>query len=169
MIRHALSSIPVKPVLWIAPVVIVLGLVYHYWGAYARCTYHADLRDRLQRAIADAGASAGSSERRLRLADVVDFDWDRVSIAVGFRPDGRTPDCPFGWDWSSDERARLGEEGRLVLFAFSRRGQYVDYLEYRRDWADFEGVEAPLTPETAVFEVRRPAAGAAAVLRPVGP
>lgn len=165
MIRRALGSLPAKPVLWIAPTVIVLALAYHYGAAYARCTYHAGLRDRLRQAIGEAGAP----EHRVRLADVVDFNWDQVSIAVGYRPEGRTADCPFGWDWSSEERARLGEKGRLVLFAFFRGGEFVDYLEYRRDWADVEGVEARLTPETAVFEIRRPTPGGAAVLRPTKP
>ena len=164
MIRRALSSLPAKPVLWIAPLVIVLGLAFHYGDTYRICSAHAGLRADLMAAIESRAGGSGS----LRLADIVTFPWDRADITVGYRPDGRTADCPFGWDWSEKERFALSERGLLTLIVFSRGGQLVDYIEVAADRADFQNLKNPYTPDTAVFDVQPTTGGGAAVLRPTG-
>jgi len=41
----------------------------------------------------------------------------------------------------------------LTVIVFLEGDRLVNYLEYRRDWADFAGLKNPYTPETAVFTV----------------
>lgn len=150
-IHRALSSVPPTPVLIIAPALIVLGISYHFGSQYVSCTGHAGLRQSLTDAL--QAASQDPTRRRLHLADITDFDWDVALVQVNFKPDAKTPDCPFGWDWSRAEREALVEQDLLTVIAFARDGHVVNYLEYRRDWADFQDISNPYTHETAVFTV----------------
>ncbi len=166
MIRRALNSVPARPAVVVGAVLLVAALGYHYGSSYSRCTHHADSRQRLKAAIE---AAASRTTGSVRLADITDFRWDKVTIVAGYRPDGRTPDCPFGWDWSTETRAALAGKGLLTLLVFSRRGAVADYIEYRSDWAAFEGLKNPYTPATAVFVVERRSPTDRFVLRPAKP
>lgn len=148
-IHRALGSISPRPVLVVAPALIVLGISYHFGSQYRTCTGHAGLRQSLTDAL--QAASVDPARARVHLADIAKFDWDEARIQVNFKPDLRTPDCPFGWDWSRAEREALVEQDLLTVIAFARDGRIVDYLEYRRDWADFKDISNPYTQETAVF------------------
>lgn len=149
MFREALAGLPTRPVLYLSAVVLALGLGYQLVTTYGTCNRHADMRGRLQQLIA-AGAAGGDP---VRLTQVTDFDWDRAEILVNYKPGGRVADCPFGWDWSREEREALVAGDLLTVIVFLRDGRLVDYLEYRRDRAEFSDVSNPYTPDTAVFLV----------------
>ena len=152
-----------RPILVIAPALIVLALAYHFGTTYQSCSHHRQYRERLRTGI----ESAASRSTYLRLAEIADFQWSTATILVNYKPDARTTDCPFGWDWSAAERAEIVADDLLTLIVFSRRGRVVDHMEYRADWAVFPDSGKPYDRNTAIFEVRRPAGpGTRPVLRP---
>jgi hypothetical protein len=165
MRRKFFANLPnPRPILVIAPVLIVLALAYHFGTSYRSCSYQRDFRERLRAGIETAAPPPGV----MRLADFADFQWDAATILVNYKPDNRTTDCPFGWDWSEAERARLVAEDLLTLIVFSRDGRIVGHVEYRADWAGFPDSRAPYDRESASFEVRRTGGpGTRPVLRPV--
>lgn len=166
-IRRALSSLPSRPAPYLSIVMIAGVLVYLYGGDYLRCTAHAEARAGLESAIAAAAASAApGGTGRLAVADIADFDWDRLDIQVAYTPDAEIPSCPLGWDWSAEDREALVAEGLLTVLVFSRGGAVVDYIEHRADRGDFRDIANPYTRENAVFAVD-PARGVP-VLRPDG-
>jgi hypothetical protein len=163
-IRRALSSLPSRPAPYVAIAMIAGVLIYQYGGDYLSCTAHAEARARLEAAIEDAAWPGGP--RRLDLAEIAVFDWDRLDIAVAYRPDAEVPGCPLGWDWSAAEREALVADGLLTVLVFSRDGTVVDYIEHRADRGEFRDIVNPYTRESAVFAVD-PSQGAP-VLRPDG-
>lgn len=148
MLRQALAGFPTRPALYLAVAVVVVALGYHFATTYRTCSAHAALRDDLRRAIAASAAGGGP----VRLAAVTGFDWDRADILVDYKPTGRVADCPFQWDWSGERRRELIAKGLLTVVVFARDGKLVDYLEYRRDRAEFADIRNPYTPDTAVFD-----------------
>ena len=161
-IRRALSSLPSRPAPYLSIAMIAGVLIYLYGGDYLRCTAHAEARAELEAAIADAAWPGGTG--RLAVADIADFDWDRLDIQVAYRPDAEVPGCPLGWDWSAEERAALVAERLLTVLVFSRGGTVVDYIEHRADNGDFRDIVNPYSRDSAVFAVK-PARGVP-VLRP---
>ncbi len=152
-----------RPILVIAPALIVLALAYHFGTTYLNCSHHSEYKERLRAGIESAAARSSY----LDLAEIADFPWDEAAILVNYKPDVRTTDCPFGWDWSAAERAELVADDLLTLIVFSRRGRIVDHLEYRADWAAFPDGRSPYDRTKAIFEVRRAAGpGTRPVLRP---
>jgi hypothetical protein len=149
MLKDALAGLPTRPVLYLSSVVLVLGLGYHFFTTYQSCSSHADLREDLRAAIE---ASAGGT---VQLSQITNFPWDRADILVNYKPGGSPSDCPFQWDWSRETREKLIADDLLTVIVFLRAGKLVNYLEYRRDRADFVDVKNPNTPETAVFDVSR--------------
>lgn len=149
MLKDALAGMPTRPVLYLSLTVLVAVLGYHFFTTYQSCRSHGESREALEAAI-DASSGADSP---LRLSQVTDFAWDRADILVNYKPEGSTTDCPFGWDWSREQRENLVAQDLLTVIVFLRDGKLVNYLEYARDHADFADVENPYTPETAVFRV----------------
>ena len=165
MRRKFFANLPnPRPILVIAPVLIVLALAYHFGTSYRSCSYQRDFRERLRAGIETAAAKRPAV---VRLADIADYQWDTATILINYKPDSRTTDCPFGWDWTEAERASLVGDDLLTLIVFSRGGRVVGHVEYRADWAEFPDTSKPYDRNTAIFEVRRPAGpGTRPVLRP---
>jgi len=147
MLKDALAGLPTRPVVYLSLTVLVLGLGYHFATTYQSCWSHAELREALRAAIKASADGAAP----VQLAHITDFAWDRADILVNYKPSGSTTDCPFEWDWSRETRQELIAGDLLTVIVFVRDGKLVDYLEYRRDWADFVDVKNPYAPETAVF------------------
>lgn len=150
MIKDALSSLPAKPALYIAPIIAVLVLVYYYWDLHARCT-----EMRQQRTALSEHLQALPLPTSVRLEELTGFAWDKVRIAVDLKGAQRSVECPFGWNWPAGERDALIETGRLTGLIFGMQDSIVAYLELRGDEIVFRGVDSVLTPETAVFAVSR--------------
>ena len=160
--RRALSSLPSRPALYVSIAMIAGLMIYRYGSDYLRCSAHAEARAGLEAAIAAAAASGGTG--RLAVADITDFDWDRLDIQVAYKPEVEVPGCPLGWDWSAAERDALVAEGLLTVLVFGRGGTVVDYIEHRADNGAFRDIANPYTRDSAVFAVD-PAQGVP-VLRP---
>ncbi len=150
-VRGALSSLPAKFGLLLASVLVVGVLASYYVFRYYDCTWHRQFREQLHQEI----GSAHRDGQAFRLAQVTDFQWDRVRISPHFMPPEKVADCPFGWDWSGQERRTLAENGNLAILIFSVDDQVVSYAELRNDWADFSAVAGSWSPESAVFNVRK--------------
>jgi hypothetical protein len=160
-IRRALGTLPARPAVYVSIAIVVAVLTYQYGSRYLACTGQASLRDRLHAAV----VGAADDGRPLVLANVMDFDWDRVEIQTEYDPGIEVPGCPLGWGWSTEERERLIADGLLTLLVFSRAGALAEYVEYRSDWGTFQELSNPYDPESAVFSAIRGDGGI--VLRPL--
>lgn len=151
MIHRALSSIPARPVLLIAPLLIVVVLAVYYWNLNRECSAQTELRDTFTGAVESAAAAGGI----LRLADVFDFQWDHVKGLEKFKPKFLRRDCPFGWDWSKKERQAIIDADLLSVLIFFHEGKISSVVDFRNDRVAMEEFESGLPPETAVFKVDR--------------
>lgn len=150
MIKEALSTLPAKPALFIAPVLVVLVLSLYYRDQYNKCVDIRQTRAELSRHLLSLGTSA-----RFRLADFTDFAWNKVRIVAGVKPGTISDTCPLDWNWPDGERDALIASGKLTAMIFGQEGQVIRYLELRTDEVEFLQAEDQLTPETAVFDLRR--------------
>ena len=153
LIRDALSVLPAKPAVVLAPVIVVLVLSYYYWDLYRKCDDIRRYRDALTEQLRAVGPGG-----RFRLAEFANFAWDKVRIAA-IEPGMKTVECPLGWNWARGERDALIASGRLTAMVFGLEGRIVNYIELSRDQVTFQGVEAQLSPASAMFAVAPNAAG----------
>jgi len=150
LIRDALSTLPAKPALFIAPLLVVLVLSLYYRDQYGKCVEMRQARDELNDRLRSV-----DSRQQFRLADFTDFAWNRVKIVASVKPGTIDDQCPFDWNWGSGERDALLASGRLVAVIFGHQGKVVRYLELRGDQVAFREADGDLTPQSAVFEVSR--------------
>ena len=148
-IRDALSSLPTRPVLFLAPLVVVLVLSWYYRDLYNRCSQIRADRDNLSEAML-----AASPGVRLRLDELTAFTWDQVRIITGYRPQSRGSECPFDWNWSAGERDALIAAGHLTALVFARDGAIVRYVELNGGRIELPRLKVGLEPAEAIFRVR---------------
>lgn len=148
MIKEALSVLPARPILFVVPVIVVLVMSFYYSDVYSRCTGNKQFRALLNETLSSAHTGA-----QFRLEDITAFAWDRVRIVTNFEPERRSNECPFSWNWPSDERESLIASGLLTVLIFVYRGAIVEYLELRGDEVAFRGADSSLSPQGAVFSV----------------
>ena len=158
MIKDALSSVPSKPALVIAPLLVVLVLSLYYRDQYNKCVDIRQTRAALNQQLLALGSPA-----RFRLADFTDFAWTRVRIVASVTADTISDTCPLDWNWDSGERDSLIASGRLAAMMFGQQGQIVKYLELRADEVDLREAEGNLSPQAAVFSVMRKSGNAGGV------
>ena len=163
--RDSIAQLPTWPALAIAALLVVGIGAWFYVPTYQRCSELNAARQGLLTAIEEAGRDGTI----LDLADVMPGGWDEVRIAPGHKlARGQRPfHCPFGWDLSRDERGALIRSGDYTLIGFFEAGQFQRYIEYRGDWARFEGDVGSLRRDQARFHVAR-SSGNPAVLTPAG-
>jgi len=147
MIHRALNSIPARPVLYIAPLIIVLVLAFYYFSLRSECVERASQRQAFAQYV-NAAAESGSA---LRLSDITDFPWQQVKGFVEFKPRYQTRSCPFGWDWSREQRQELIASGLLSVLIFFNKGTVSNYIEFRGDRILMEDFDKALPPDSAVF------------------
>ena len=82
MIKDALSAVPARPALFIAPLLVVLVLSLYYRDQFNKCV---DIKQK--RAALNEQLLALGSPPQFRLADSTDCDWTRVRL-VALRPPG---------------------------------------------------------------------------------
>ena len=153
-IRAALSTLPARPVLVVAPLIVVLVLAFYYRDRHAKCTEMKQFRASLAASLA-----AVPSREAVRFADLTDFAWDRVRVVTGFVPRERGAECPFDWNWQGGERTALIDRGALTALIFALGDEVVAYRELDGSAIEIRGVATLLTPETAIFELTRDADG----------
>lgn len=153
-IQTALRSLPTKPGVIIAIVIIVVVGGWQGYSLRAGCMQRADLMLNLTSAIEAAVVKGGDANAvRLNLADVVPFAWDEVRIVQNYRPTTASLDCPFGWHWSEETRDKLAADGLLTVLAFFDKGAFVDFMDYSGDLANFEVGDQKIVKERALFNV----------------
>jgi len=163
--RDSIAQLPTWPALFIAAVLVVGIGSWFYGPAYQRCSELKGARADLRGAI----EAAGRRGTILDLAEAVPGTWDEVRIAQGhtLAPGQSSFHCPFGWDLTREERRALMASGDYTLIGFFESGQFQRYIEYRGDWARFEGDVDSLQRGRARFHVAASAVGPA-VLTPAG-
>ncbi len=162
-IRAALESLPARPALFLAPLLAAATLGVYYYGIYDECAGRAALRAGVMAAVERSVRGADM----VRLAEATPFAWDEVTIIEGYRPQTDPLDCPFGWDWTGDARARLAAAGALTILGFTLSGERVDYIDLSGEEIGFKDIPGPLGPDEAVFRAEPEEAGGRTVLRPV--
>ena len=150
MIKNALSAVPAKPALILAPVLVVLVLSLYYRDQYNQCVDIKQTRAALNEQLLVLGSPA-----QFRLTDFTDFAWTKVRIVPNVDRDTISDTCPLSWNWASGERESLIASGRLAVMVFAQQGRIVKYLELRGDEVEFRGAEGNLSPQVAVFDVVR--------------
>ena len=162
MVKNALSVMPTRPALVIAPLIVVGVLIFYYYDLHDSCSSSRYHRESLNRSLQALGA-----DERFDLVELTDFAWSKVRIIPRLEPNSRNVECPFGWNWASGERDRLLESGLLSAMLFAKGESIVSYFEFRSDEVLFEGVDSSLTPDRSKFEVRpHPGGGNGFLLRP---
>lgn len=150
MIKNALSVMPTRPIVYVVPVIVVLVLAFYYGDMYARCTDNQQFRASLNELLTATVASG-----QFRLADATDFGWDRVRVVTNFKPEASGGECPLDWNWPRGERDKLIAAGLLTVLIFVHKGAIVNYLELRHDEVAFQGADASLSPQAAVFGISK--------------
>lgn len=153
-IREALSALPTRPVIVVAPLIVVLVLVFYYRDRHVKCTEMRHFRASLVVMLADLPPRSA-----VRFAELTDFAWDRVRIVTGFVPRERDAGCPFDWNWPAGERAALIDAGALTALIFALGDEIAAYRELDGGAISIRGVDSLLTPESAIFELTRKADG----------
>lgn len=160
MIKDALASVPSRPALIIAPLLVVLVLSLYYRDQYNKCV---DIRQ--SRAALTDHLLALDSPARFHLADYTDFAWTKVRMVASVAADTISDTCPLDWNWESGEREALIDSGQLAAMIFGQQGQVVRYFELRADQVEIRGAEGNISPQAAVFDVvRKPGNGGGVTL-----
>jgi len=159
VIKDALSAVPAKPALFIAPVLVVLVLSLYYRDQYNQCIDIRQTRAALVEKLQSLGSPA-----QFRLEDFTDFTWNKVRIVASVKPDTISDTCPLDWNWASGERDSLIAAGQLTAMIFGQKGQVIRYLELRAEEVEFGVTEGHLTPQETVFSVRRKSGDNAGVI-----
>ena len=147
MIKKALSVLPTRPVLYIVPPLVVLLMAFYYWNLYTDCTHDTQFRSELSELLSAQDAVA------LHLANITNFNWDKLRIIENYQPENNIDHCPFSWGWSADERKDLIASSLLSVLIFGYDGIIVEHLEVRSDHIDFKNVDTSLSPDTAIFTI----------------
>lgn len=161
-IRAALDSLPAKPALVIAPIIVCVVLALYYHQRYKVCTQQSVLRNRVLQSIAKIEQQAGG---QFHLADAIPFQWNILKVTQGYRPEHRQIDCPFGWGWPADKRRELARENRLTILAFFFNKAFRGFVELDGNQVEFVGLEKPLGPTQAVFDIENMTADGPVILR----
>ena len=147
-IRDALSVLPARPALFIAPILVVLVLSLYYRDQYLKCVGIQQTRNELT-----AHLQTHLAGDLFRLEDFSRFDWNKVRIVTRVEPGTISESCPLDWNWPSGERDALLDSGLLSALIFGKDGQVVGYYELRADEVLFQGAEGHLTRSEAVFRI----------------
>lgn len=147
-IKDALSALPARPAVMIAPLIVAVVLSLYYWDLYRRCDGVREYRNALRTYLDELDAGD-----RFRLEDFTDFDWNRVRVVARVAPGTIDDECMAGWNWKRGEREALLEAGELSALIFGHAGKVVAYFELRRDQVAFPEIDTQLTPESAIFGI----------------
>ncbi len=148
MIRSVLAVLPTRPVMYIVPVLVIAVMSLYYWDLHDKCSGNKQFRTAFNQYL-----HAANQPAQIRLEDFTDFGWDKVRIVVDYKPERRNIECPFGWNWNTEERESLIAKNLLSVLIFAYEGVIVGYYELRSDHVAFNVINESLTPEAAVFDL----------------
>lgn len=158
-IRDALSVLPARPAVLIAPLIVVGVLTVYYWNLYAKCHEIKHAREAFSSFV-----QAQTLPGQFSLAEFTDFDWDQVRIVGQYQPRRETVACPFDWNWHANERETLIDKKLLGVMFFLQREKIVRYVEFRTDEIEFRGVESDVIEPSANFSLNLNSAATGLVL-----
>ena len=148
-IHRALNSIPSKPVMFLAPLLVVLVLGNYYWNVKSGCEAQAKLRKNFVDSVADAGESG----QLLHLDALYSANWEFAKTFQNFQPKHRKRSCPLGWDWSDELRQELIDSEMMSVIIFFNEGVISHILEFNNARISVEEIDGRVTREHAVFKV----------------
>ncbi len=149
MIGRMLEGYPSKPAVVVA-IILTIGVMSYYYYDLNRTCIGNDTSRSLLFSLVEKNQS-----NKIHLVNAIDFKWDNARIIVDYKTEGKSLDCPFGWGWSQEYRQELMSKGMLNMIVFTWKGVVISYLDLDRSMLDFELRETLLTPDKAVFLVRK--------------
>jgi hypothetical protein len=150
-IHRALNSIPAKPAMFVAPLLIVVVLGIYYLNVKSECEFDAELREQFVAMVANSGETG----EPLRLDELYSANWEFAKTFQDFQPKHRKRSCPLGWDWSDAIRQELIEAGMLSVIIFFNEGVISHILEFNNDRISLDEIDGRLTRDLAVFNVEK--------------
>ena len=147
-IKKALGTIPSRPGVIIAIIVVLIVLSLYYLKQYNMCNRIDSLRTHFYSNIEQ------KQDHTLTLADIIPFEWDRVRIIVNFQNKGKVLDCPFDWDWTQQKRRQLMEQNRLSVLAFAKGGTNI-IVDFDAERIAFAVSDKVFTPASATFHIHK--------------
>ena len=148
-IHRSLDSIPSKPVMFLAPLLIMVVLTTYYWNIRSGCQSEAELREKFVRFVVDAGETGAP----LRLDELYSANWEFAKTFQNFQPKHRKNSCPFGWDWSDEIRQELIDSGMMSVILFFNEGVISHILEFNNEMISIDEIDGRATRDLAVFSV----------------
>lgn len=150
-IKDAIRSVPAKPGIALAFIATIIFGGWHYYTEWRACENRAKAAAKLRSAIA---VSKNNGET-IDLAQIFSFPWEEVIVIADPSPSRNTLSCSFrfmgGSHWSLTERVEMAQEGRLAVLSFYHQGRSVAYIEYLKEWGDFQTGNKPVPREQARF------------------
>lgn len=165
MIKDMLNTVPARPVLFLAPVVICAVLGLYYFDSYQSCTEQSELRNRFMDVVQQTSEQAGAV---FDMDTTTNFSWDTLRVVNAVKTEatrGAGPNCPFDWDWSRNQREELAAQGQLNLMLFFDAEKIVKYMELDGQAVNLEQLKEIYDVSEARFKVSSDAANASLVLR----
>ena len=152
-IQDAIRSVPAKPGL-----IIALSATMLFGGWYVYVNWHAcENRAKAATDIRLAVEAAMQGEGIVDLGELFPFPWDELRVVSDYRPSRHALSCPFRWlggsHWSLEERHALAQDNRLAAISLSQQGEAVAFIEYLKEWGDFEIGDDALPREQARFRL----------------
>lgn len=151
MIHRALNSIPARPVMFIAPTVVLLVLGIYYWNRHVECTSLAQQRAEFIQQIELDAEKSGTID----LASLYASSWQHVKVFNSFKPRQQKAGCPLNWDWPGEDRRTIIDAGLLSVLIFFNEGAVSNYIEFRGDQIVIDEFEDGLSRESAKFTVKK--------------
>ena len=148
-IHRALNSIPSKPVMFLAPLLVVLVLISYYWNVKSDCQAQVELRDKFVASVANAGETG----QPLRLDELYSANWEFAKTFQNFQPKHRKRSCPLGWDWSDEIRQKLIDSEMMSVIIFFNEGVISHILEFNNARISVDEIDGRATRDHAVFKV----------------
>lgn len=98
--------------------------------------------------VINSSKGTGQGTALFRMNQVARFDWQEVYV---FGPDHDAQEIQdrMGLDWKEAEE--VAERDSVNLIAFVKEGKVVRYVLHPTDRGEFEDLNAPRNPGTAVF------------------
>ena len=150
-IQDALRSVPSKPGIALALVATALFGAWHFYTGWRACENRALAAEDIKNAIALAQDGNGIVD----IAELFAFAWDEMHVLHNHHPGENALACPFGNHWSLDERRAFARDDNFAALVLSSNGTVVAFVEYIKEWGDFQAGESPLPRESARFRLRQ--------------
>lgn len=152
-IQDAIRSVPARPGIFLVLGVTFLFGGWHYYTQWQACEIRAKAAAQIRTAI----DIARENQAIVDLGQIFAFPWDEVLAIADHSPGRNALSCPFGFlggsHWSLAEREKMAQDRRLAALSFYHQGREVAFVEYLKEWGEFQSGNEPIPRERARFRL----------------